>query len=44
MDYFRRAEAQETGSEHVSGAVEKASWGVEEAQERHDEEASETHC
>jgi hypothetical protein len=40
MAYFRKTEIKETGQEHVSDAVEKAGWGVEEAQERHQEEAS----
>lgn len=38
--YFKQAEIKETGEDHVSDAVEKAGWGVEEAQERHNEEAS----
>lgn len=42
MAYFRRAEVKETGDDgQVSDAVEKVGWGVEEAQERHQEEASE---
>ncbi|KAH8170529.1 peptide alpha-N-acetyltransferase [Sarocladium implicatum] len=41
MAYFKTAEVKETGDDgQVSDAVEKVGWGVEEAQERHREEAS----
>lgn len=38
--YFKQAEKKQTGEEHIADAVDKAGWGVEEAQERHREEAS----
>jgi hypothetical protein len=38
--YFKKAEMEETGQDHVADAVDKAGWGVEKAQERHREEAS----
>ena len=36
----KEAEKEELGDDQISEKVEMAGWGVEEAQERHDEEAS----
>lgn len=38
---FRKEEKSHLGSNHISDSVEMAGWGVEQAQERNREEASE---
>lgn len=41
---LRGKEIEETGDDKVTDVVEKVGWGVEEAQERHQAEASEFDC
>lgn len=40
---FKKAEEEHLGDDKISRGVEKAGWGVEEAQQRNNTEASEYH-